>query len=161
MAASLAQFAGRFGFRTDQGRIDAMTWRQGSAFLCVLLAVLTLVWFLLAPFAHRDLASTPFLAWGTVAAFVYLMFYAFAILLIAICHYNLSAKRWRDRGWRGPGALAGLLPLCALLSGAVHWLQPRVADVLPYWYVAGVDAALLAIIVWNVLELGFFEASEV
>ena len=161
MAASFAQFAGRFGFRTDQGRTDAKTWRQGSAFLCVLLAVLTLVWFLLAPFAHRDLASTPFLAWGTVAAFVYLMFYAFAIFLIAICHYNLSAKRWRDLGWRGPGALAGLLPLCALLSGAVHWLQPRVADVLPFWYVAGVDAALLAIIVWNVLELGFFEASEV
>jgi uncharacterized membrane protein YhaH (DUF805 family) len=161
MAASFAQFAGRFGFRTDQGRIDAKTWRQGSAFLCVLLAVLTLVWFLLAPFAHRDLASTPFLAWGTVAAFVYLMFYAFAILLIAICHYNLSAKRWRDRGWRFPGALAGLLPLCALLSGAVHWLQPRVAEVIPYWYVAGVDAALVAIIAWNVLELGFFEASEV
>jgi uncharacterized membrane protein YhaH (DUF805 family) len=158
MAASIAELAGRFGFRTDQGRIDAKTWRQGSAFLGVPLAVLTLVWFLLAPYAHRDLASTPFLAWGTVAAFVYLLFYAFAILLIAICHYNLSAKRWRDRGW--PGALAGLLPLAALVSGAVHWLQPRVAEVMPYWYVAGADAILVAISAWNVVELGFSEASK-
>jgi uncharacterized membrane protein YhaH (DUF805 family) len=159
MAASLAKFAGRFGFRTDQGRIDAKTWRQGTMLLGAPLAVLTLVWFLLAPYTHRDLASTPFLAWGTLAAFVYLLFYAFAILLIAICHYNLSAKRWRDRGWAFPGALAGLLPLSALASGAVHWLQPRVAEIMPYWYVAGVDATLVAIIVWNVLELGFSEES--
>jgi uncharacterized membrane protein YhaH (DUF805 family) len=158
MAESLAERAGRFGFRTDQGRLDAKTWWQGTAILGVPLAVLTLIWFLLAPYAHRDLASTPFLAWRTVAAFVYLLFYAFAILLVAICHYNLSAKRWRDRG--RPGALAGLLPLAALVSGAAHWLQPRVADVLPYWYVAGVDATLVAITAWNVVELGFSEASK-
>ncbi|MDQ6703664.1 MAG: hypothetical protein M3Z96_11485 [Pseudomonadota bacterium] len=155
MAASVAELAARFGFRTDQGRIDAKTWRQGTAFLSAPLAVLTLIWFLLAPFAHRDLATTPFLAWTTLAAFVYLLFYAFAVLLIAICHYNLSAKRWRDRGW--PGALAGLLPLFALFSGAAHWLQPRVAEVMPYGYVAALDAALVAIIVWNVVELGSFE----
>jgi uncharacterized membrane protein YhaH (DUF805 family) len=160
MAESLAERARRFGFRTDQGRIDAKTWWQGTAILGVPLAVLTLIWFLLAPYAHRDLASTPFLAWRTIAAFVYLLFYAFAILLIAICHYNLSTKRWRDRGWPYPGALAGLLPLAALVSGAAHWLQPRVADVLPYWYVAGVDATLVAIVAWNVVELGFFEARE-
>jgi uncharacterized membrane protein YhaH (DUF805 family) len=160
MAASFAEFAGRFGFRTDQGRIGAKTWRQGTVFLGVPLAVLTLIWFLLAPFAQHDLANTPFLAWGTVAAFVYLLFYAFAVLLIAICHYNLSAKRWRDRGWPFPGALAGLLPLAALMSGAAHWLQPREAEVISYWYVAGADAALVAIAAWNIVELGFFEALE-
>ena len=153
--ASIAEFTGRFGFRTDQGRIDARTWRQGTAFLIVPLAGLTLIWFLLAPFTHRDLASTPFLAWGTIAAFLYLLFYAFAILLIAICHYNLSIKRWRARGWPFPGALAGLLPLSALSSGAAHWLQPRVAGVMPYWYVIILDVALVAIIVWNVVELGY------
>jgi uncharacterized membrane protein YhaH (DUF805 family) len=155
MASSMAEFAGRFGFRTDQGRIDAKTWRQGTALLGVPLAVLTLIWFLLAPFARHDLASSPFLAWSTIAVFVYLLLYAFAVLLIAICHYNLSAKRWRDRDW--PGALAGMLPLAALLSGAAHWLQPRVAEVLPYWSVAGVDAALVAITAWNVVELGFLQ----
>jgi len=153
MAARFAKFAGRFGFRTDQGRIDAKTWWQGTALLGALLAVLTLIWLLLAPFAEHDLAKTPFLAWGTIAAFTYLLFYAFAVLLIAICHYNLSAKRWRDRGW--PSGLAGLLPLAALLSGAAHWLQPRVSEVISYWYVVGTDACLLAIIVWNVAELGF------
>jgi uncharacterized membrane protein HdeD (DUF308 family) len=156
MAATLAELAGRFGFRTDQGRIDAKTWRLGTAFLGAPLAALTLIWFFLAPLAHHDLATTPFLAWCTIAAFVYLLVYAFAILLAAICHYNLSAKRWRDRGWRFPEALAGLLPLSALASGAAHWLQPRVSEVMPYWYVAGLDAALAVIIVWNVAELGFF-----
>jgi hypothetical protein len=60
----------------------------------------------------------------------------------------------------GLGALAGLLPLAALVSGAVHWLQPRVAEVMPYWYVAGADAILVAITAWNVVELGFSEASK-
>jgi hypothetical protein len=55
----------------------------------------------------------------------------------------------------GLGALAGLLPLAALVSGAVHWLQPRVAE-----YVAGADAILVAITAWNVVELGFSEASK-
>jgi len=160
MAGSFAELAGRFGFRTDQGRIDAKTWREGTIFLGVPLAVLTLIWFFLAPFAQHDLAKTPFLAWGTVATFVYLLFYAFAILLIAICHYNLSAKRWRDRGWPFPGALAGLLPLTALVSGAAHWLQPREAEIISYWYVAGIDAALVAIIAWNVVEVGCFGARK-
>jgi uncharacterized membrane protein YhaH (DUF805 family) len=158
MPASLTKFAGRFGYRTDQGRIDAKTWWQGTAFLGVPLAALTLIWFFLAPLTHHDLATTPFLAWGTIAAFVYLLCYAFTILLMAICHYNLSTKRWRDRGWRFPGALAGLLPLSALASGAAHWLQPRVADVMPYWYVAVLDTLLVAIILWNVVDLGFFES---
>lgn len=160
MTASAVELAKRFGFRTDHGRIDAKTWWQGTAFLGVPLAVLTLIWFLLAPFAHRDLASTPFLAWKTIAAFVYLMFYAFAVLLIAICHYNLSAKRWRDRGWPFPGALAGLLPLSALSTGAAHWLQPRLPEAMSYGYVVTLDAALAAIVVWNVVELGFFVARK-
>lgn len=153
--ASLSELVAGFGFRTDQGRIDAKTWWQGTALLGALLVILTGGWFLLAPFAHRDLANTPFLAWATLAAFVYLLFYAFAVLLIAISHYNLSAKRWRDRGW--PGSLAGLLPLAALISGAAHWLQPRVAEVLPFAYVAMADAVLLAVIAWNIVELGFLK----
>jgi uncharacterized membrane protein YhaH (DUF805 family) len=158
MPAFVAKFAGRFGFRTDQGRIDAKTWRQGTLFLIVPLAATTIIWFFLAPYTHHDLATTPFLAWRTLAAFVYLVCYAFAILLAAICYYNLSAKRWRDRGWRFPGALAGLLPLSALASGAAHWLQPRVADVMPYWHVAVLDTLLAAIIIWNMVELGFLPA---
>ncbi len=154
MAALSAEGGARFLFRSDQGRIDARTWRRGTALLLAILAVLTAIWLPLEPLTHRDLATTPFFAWATIAAFAYLVLYAFAVILIGISHYNLSAKRWRDRGWSG--ALAGLLPLFALFSGAAHWLQPRVAEDVSYWYVAGADAALAAIIVWNVVELGVF-----
>ena len=154
MASPLAQWIGRFGFRTDQGRIDAKTWRQGTLFLGGLLVLLTLIWIVLSPYTHHDLATSPFLSVGTLAAFAYLIFYAFAVLLIAICHYNLSVKRWRDCRWRFPGALAGLLPLAVLSSGAMHWLQPRVPETLPYWYVLILDAVLFAIAAWNIVELG-------
>ena len=157
MAASLLELATRFGFRTDQGRIDAKTWRQGTLFLAVPLAIFTAIWFLLSPFAHAELGSSPLLGWETFAAYVYLLFYGFTVLLIAISHYNLSAKRWRERGWRFPGAMAGLLPLLALLSGAAHLVQPRVADVMSYWYVVLIDAGLGAIIFWNAIELGWLD----
>jgi uncharacterized membrane protein YhaH (DUF805 family) len=142
-----------FLFRSDQGRIGTRTWWLGSAGLGATLAVLTALWVGLEPSAHRDLGTTSFLDWWTLAAYVYLLFYALAVLLIAICYTNLSAKRWRDRG--RPASLAGLLPLAALVSGAVHWLQPRVAESIPHWYVLGTDLLLAAIIVWTVIELGF------
>jgi uncharacterized membrane protein YhaH (DUF805 family) len=141
-----------FLFRADQGRIDAKTWRQGTAMLVAILAVLTAIWLVVSPFAQRDLASTAFFAWATLATFVYLLVYAFAILLIAVSHYNLSAKRWRDRG--RPAGLAGLLPFFALLSGAAHWLQPRVPEDVSSLYVVGIDVLLAGIIVWNGVELG-------
>jgi uncharacterized membrane protein YhaH (DUF805 family) len=142
-----------FLFRSDQGRIGPRTWWRNTAGLGAILAVLTAIWLYLSPSAHRDLGTTPFLAWWTLAAYIYLLFYAFAVLLIAICHYNLSAKRWRDRG--RPASLAGLLPVAVLVSGAAHWLQPRVAESIPYWYVLGTDLLLAGIIVWSVMELGF------
>jgi uncharacterized membrane protein YhaH (DUF805 family) len=142
-----------FLFRQDQGRIDARAWWKGTGCLFGVLVVLTAIWMYLSPSAHRDLGTTPFLAWWTLAAYVYLLFYAFAVLLIAICHYNLSAKRWRDRG--RPASLAGLLPLAVLVSGAAHWMQPRVEQFIPYWYVLGTDLLLAGILVWSVMELGF------
>jgi uncharacterized membrane protein YhaH (DUF805 family) len=154
MAGSKPEPAGRFGFRTDQGRIDAKTWRQGTLLLAGPLAILTLTWLLWAPFARPDVESAALSTGEILAADIYLLFYGIVVLLIAISHYNLSAKRWRDRGWRFPGALAGLLPMLALFSGAAHLVQPRVAEVMPYWHVVIVDAALGAIIAWNAVELG-------
>jgi len=158
MTPLLSKERARFLFRTDQGRIDAKTWRQGTALLGAILAVLTAIWLVISPFAQRDLATSPFFAWATFATFVYLLFYAFAVLLIAISHYNLSAKRWRDRGW--PAGLAGLLPFFALLSGAAHWLQPRAAKDVSYLYVAAIDVLLVAIIIWNIVELGGYIGRE-
>lgn len=154
MAAALSAFIARFGFRTDQGLIDARTWREGAAFLLAILVALTTIWLFLEPYAHRELAPTSKLFdWKTFLTFVYLLFYAFAVLFIGISFYNLSAKRLRAR--KMPTGLAGLLPLAALFSGSAHWLQPRVNDVLSFWYVAGIDALLVGAIVWSVAELGF------
>ena len=84
--------------------------------------------------------------------------YALAIFLIAISHYNLSAKRFRDRG--KPAELAGLLPFVALMTGAAHWLQPRVADVMGRGWTVGIDITLLALAVWLVIELGILQGAK-
>ena len=160
MAPAIGKYLNRYGFRSDEGRIDAPTWRQGTLILAMLLTASTLGWLLLAPFTEHDLSRSPFLVWQTAAAFAYLVFYAFAVLLIAICYHNLSIKRWRDRGWRFPGALAALLPLAALLSGALNWLQPRITETMSYWYVMAADTILAAAVIWNVTELGLMPRPE-
>jgi hypothetical protein len=150
----LSSFIARFGFRTDEGLLDAKTWREGAALLAAILAALTAIWLFVEPNAYRQLTrESPLFEWKVFLTFVYLLFYAFAILFIGISLYNLSAKRLRAR--KLPTGLAGLLPLAALFSGAAHWLQPRVSEYLSYWYVAALDALLVAAIVWTVLELGF------
>jgi cytochrome b561 len=154
MAGAALAYLARFGFRTDEGLADARTWREGVALLGVILAVLTAIWLLLEPNAHRELQpDSPLFEWATFLTFVYLLLYAFAVLFIGISLYNLSAKRLRARNL--PTGLAGLVPLAALFSGAAHWLQPRVVEYLSYWYVVGVDALLVAALVWTVWELGF------
>ena len=156
MAALFSQDTG-FLFRTDQGVIDAKTWLRGTVLIVVVLAVLTVIWRLAAPYAQHDLDSAPLFSLPTLLAYVYLLFFSFAVILGAICHYNLSAKRWRDRG--RPPSLAGLLPVLALLAGSAHWLQPRVSEVMPVGYVVGIDALLAAVALWSIVELGFFPAS--
>jgi hypothetical protein len=157
MALSIPELAARFGFRTDQGRVDAKTWRQGTLVLATPLAILIVIWLLWAPFSRSEAESAAASVWEMLAAYLYLLFYGSAVLLIAISHYNLSAKRWRDRGWRFPGALAGLLPLLALFTGGAHLVQPRVAEVMSYWYVVIIDAALIAVVAWNAAELGYLK----
>lgn len=143
----------RFLFQADQGTIDAPTWRRHAAWMALVLGVATGVWRLLAPYTHHDLAKSAFLAPLTILAFVYLLIFAFGVLLIAISFYNLSAKRLRAR--HKPIGLAGLVPFLALLSGSLHFIQPQVPDVIAIWYVVGVDAALALAIVWTVAALGF------
>lgn len=143
-----------FLYRTDQGRIDRATWAKGAAGLAAVLVPLTLVWQLLAPYTAHDLATSPLFVPQTVAAYAYLIFYAIAVLLVAASWVNLSAKRFRDSNRPAPLGLAGLLPLAALLTGAAHWLQPRVAEVMPRWHVTIVDVVLVAVAVWSLLELG-------
>src|SRR5579883_430191 len=141
-----------FLFRTDAGRIYAPTWWRGTALLAGVFALLTIAWHVIEPYADHDLNTTALFTLWIVLANVYRLFYGFAIIMILICHYNLSAKRWRDAG--RPAALAGLFPLAASIAGALHWLEPRVAPALPHLIPLAADLVLVAIILWNVVELG-------
>jgi len=151
--AALAPYSAGFLFRTDRGRIDAKTWIVGSLWLGGIFAPMTAVAFLSRPYMKHDLAASPFFAWSVIAAYVYIVIYVFALILIAICFYNLSAKRWRDRG--KPSAFAGLLPFFALLAGAIHWLYPQMDGEIPIWSVIAADGIFLALLIWTIVELGF------
>ncbi len=141
-----------FLFRTDKGRVDRAVWWRGTLPLVALVLVTTVGWELLEPYAHHDLSTQPFIAPATIAAFTYLLVYAFALILVGVCEYNLSAKRFRDRG--RPPALAAVLPLSLLFGAAVIWFIPRSFGSVPDWVAPVVIAALLAVAGWNVVELG-------
>ena len=152
----MAGFFGRHGFgflfRRDEGVISRGIWWRGTLALLAPLLALTLVWLVIGAGAHTGFDASQAVIARTGLTYLYLLVFAAAILLIAICQYNISAKRFRARG-RLPG-LAGVLPLAALLAGAVHWLAPRMDGALPGWAVAGADVVMLAVVVWNVVDLG-------
>jgi uncharacterized membrane protein YhaH (DUF805 family) len=148
----------RFLYRTEEGRIDRATWIRGAGALAAILAPFFLVWLALSPYTEHNLETDPFFVPMTVVAYAFALLYAFVILLVAASYVNLSAKRFRDLGREWPVALAGLAPLMALVAGATHWLQPRVAEVMPRFWVWGADALLLGAILWTAYELGFKDA---
>lgn len=141
-----------FLFRTDEGRIDARTWWRNTFLLVAVFAGLTLGWILARPYAEHDLATTPLFTFSVLAANLYRIFYGFAGLLLLICYYNLSAKRWRDIG--RPAAFAGILPFLACVAAALHWLEPRVGGEIPHFVVVIADVLVFLTLVWNVVELG-------
>lgn len=141
-----------FLFRTDEGRIDAATWWRNTLLLVAIFAVLTVVWIFVAPYARHDLAKEPLFTVSVFAANLYRIVYGFASIILLICYYNLSAKRWRDIGL--PSAFAGLLPFLACVDAALHWLEPRVGGELPHYVVVIADILLFAVLIWNIVELG-------
>lgn len=145
----------RFLYRTEQGRIDRAAWVRGAGALAAVLAPFLLIWLPLAPYTDHDLArGDPFFAPMTAVAYGYVILLTFVILLVAVSWVNLSAKRFRALGYKAPLALAGLAPLVALVVSATHWLQPRVAEVMPRFWVWGADAVLVAVAAWTIYELG-------
>ena len=115
--------------------------------------MLTIVAFAVAPNAPRDLAHEAFIDPLVVARHAYLIVYAFALILCAVAEYFVSAKRFADRG--KPPALAGLAPFSLLIAGAAYWYQPRSEGTMPEGLVSVFDALAVAILAWNVIELGF------
>ncbi len=115
---------------------------------------------LLAPYTEHDLAKSPLFVPMTALAYAYLMFFAFVAMLVAISFVNLSAKRFRDTGLPAPLGLASLPLFAASLAGAAHWLQPRIADVMPRWQVYPFDAAAIIVAGWTLYQLGFAPERE-
>ena len=142
-----------FLFRTDRGRIGRDVWWRGTIPLVLIAAVLTGGWMLLRPYAVHDLSKTPFINGATLLAYAYLICFAFALILIAVCEYNLSAKRFRDRG--RPASLAAVLPLTLFGAGALIWFIPHSFGDLPDWTALVAIAAVVAVAAWNVIDLGF------
>ena len=142
----------RFLYRNEQGRIDRPTWWRAQAPLAAALLVLTLIWLALSPYAHRSLDNTKFFDAGAIVAYTYLVVYSFAVLLIAIASYCVSAKRFRARDM-APG-LAGLLPFSVFATGIVAWTQEQDGGMFPYWIVILAAFACLVIAAWTIYELG-------
>ncbi|HEY1944501.1 MAG TPA: hypothetical protein VGH40_20500 [Roseiarcus sp.] len=146
----------RFLYREAEGVIDRGAWARASAAPVGVALVMTLIWLVIAPDAPRDLAHEAFIDLRVVATHLYFLVYAFALIFCAVAEYFVSAKRFADRA--KPPALAGLLPFSLLLAGAANWYQPRSEGTMPEWLTYVFDALAIAIVVWNVVELGFGES---
>ncbi len=148
-----------FLFRTDQGVISADVWWRGTLALVAALVLLSFVWDAFNRHNSKTaLADRALFDPMIFATYAYLTFYGIMIIVICVSHYNLSAKRLRALNM--PPALAGLLPLSALVAGAAHWLQPRMADVMPMWSVGTLDVLFGAVALWSIYKLGIAEAGE-
>ena len=139
----------RFLFRTDRGRIDRATWWRGTLPLALIALLATAGWLLVRPYTRDAIHQPPALA---VLGYVYLLVFSFAALLLLVCEYNLSAKRFFARG--RPRALAAGFPLALLFAGAMDWYIPRSGGSLPEWSIWPVLLVVVAVTAWHVVELG-------
>ena len=144
----------RFLYRSDQGRIDSVTWLRGVRTLTLILVPFALIWLVLAPYTDHDITASPFFVPQTALAYAFAILYAFVVLLVAVSYVNLSAKRFRDRQMSPTLGYASLAPFAALIAGATHWLQPRVAEAMARGWVWGADAVLIGFVLWTLYELG-------
>ncbi len=152
----MAQPSLSFLYRSDEGEIDVATWWRGALVLAGIFAVLTLGWIVVEPYADRSLATTVLSTIVVLTANLYRLAYGFICLLLLICLYNLSAKRWRNLG--KPSSFAGILPVAVAIDAALHWLEPRVAGDLPHVLVIAADVIVIAVFLWALIELGGIRA---
>jgi hypothetical protein len=138
-----------FLFRTDRGTVSRATWWRGTVPIAILGLGAVFVWLLVRPYTENGLEQPPLAVLG---AYLYLLGLSFGLVLLFVCEYNLSAKRFTACG--RPRALAAVLPLSLLLAAAYAWILPRVSGAVPPWTAWIVAAAVGAVVVWNVVELG-------
>ncbi len=147
----MAALTWRFLYREAEGRIGRGQWARASLLLLGVAVAMTAIAVVVAP-GPRDLGSQPFFSVEIVAVHAYLIVYGFALLLLAVAQYFVSAKRFNDIGM-SPG-WAGLAPFSLLLAGAAFWFQPRSEGMMPAWAVYPFFGFAAGVIIWNVLQLG-------
>lgn len=152
MAGVFSREGARFLYRTYEGTISRKAWWAGVIPLALAAGVLTLLWLALAPWAGRGLDERAFIDPRTLAAYVYLAIYGFALIFIAVAYAFLSAKRMRARG-RAPG-LATLLPLAIFLAASAHFMHKLTPDAFPLGLALAMDAVLAAVALWHIADLG-------
>jgi uncharacterized membrane protein YhaH (DUF805 family) len=144
----------RFLYREAEGTIGPGLWARASAWTVgVALALSALAW-AVAP-GPRDLKTQPFISVSIVAVHAYLLFFGFALIVLAVAQYFVSAKRFNDL--RMSPAWAGLAPFAILLAGAVTWYQPRSEGVMAAWAVWPFYLFAIAVVAWNIAALGFMK----
>jgi hypothetical protein len=149
-----------FLFRADAGEIDRETWTKYAGALAGIVVALTLPWAYLRGHIVHDLSKERLFEPSIFAAYAYALVYAFALIFVGVSYMNLSAKRFRSLGWRNPLGLASLVPLTALLAGAMRLapiLSPAGVDVMPVWTIWGAVAIFAGVAGWTAWELGWRE----
>lgn len=161
MAGLLTREGINFLYRSEEGTVDRRTWWLGTILLAAILFVLTVIWLALKPWAGRGLDERAMIDGLTIAAYVYVMFYAFALFFLAISYVNLTSKRFRTRGFNTlPAGLAGIPLVLLLIAGGLYWVQLRLPDRFLVWGMA--IAAFLAVLsmLWQIFELGLRADSD-
>jgi len=146
-----------FLYRRSDGAIGRRNWALASLPPTLVLIALTLIWILIMPRQARDL-SQGLIDLGIVARYLYLVVYAFAVLICAVAQYFVSAKRFVDLGQ--PPALAGVAPFAIFFAAAANWYDPRSEGWAPHWTTLALDAIAIAAVAWNIVVLGFVKAKS-
>lgn len=142
-----------FLFRSEDGEIDAATWRFHTTWLALLVVALWIVWSFLRRYAFHDIATQPFIAPMTIVAYAYLVLFAFVVIIVAVSYTMLTMKRMR--AVHRPPGLAGMVPLLALFAASLAGFQPQTPEAISIWWVVAFDGLFLASAAWTAYELGF------
>jgi uncharacterized membrane protein YhaH (DUF805 family) len=141
-----------FLYRRREGRINRREWALASLPPTTILVVLTLIWIAIMPREERE-PTQGLIDLGVAARYLYLVVYAFVVLLCAVAQYFVSAKRFADLG--KPQALAGVAPFAIFLTAAANWYEPRSEGWAPHWLSLLFNALALIAVAWTIVELGF------
>jgi uncharacterized membrane protein YhaH (DUF805 family) len=150
MAGILSAQNFRFLFREDKGSIDRRTWWVAMAALAIawiIVALLSAAVTLLAEYAGQETVSV--LAALTRGVYLSAVF-NILIILVYVCYYYVSAKRYND---------LGLSPVRALILPAAIYvltLSPSLTDpILPVYGRWIMQVLFLGVAAWQVYVLGF------